>query len=244
MDKNYNKLISFIIALSVYILLILLIILYLKDSDIKKYNFKKNETVVQIDLISLQTKDNKLLNKVIPHKAEKKKKSLSKDNKIKSNLKSLFANVKTSSVKKVDKNVLNVKENKTKSRFKSKYKNQTKVKDIKISKISNVKKIKKSQKIITKSNEIVDEYYSNIKEIILKRWYEKPLYITDSYLVKVYVTINNNGDFSYNIIKYSGKIQLDNLITKFLDEQTKIKYPVSSDNKEKTILINFMNEKG
>jgi len=245
MDNNYNKIISFVISISIYILIILIIILYLKKSDIKKYSFKKNEIVVEIDLLNINLDDKKSLikEKVKPKKEEIKiEKSKSIDSKVKSNLKSLFANVKTDALKNTKKDVLNVKENKTASRFKSKYTSKEKVKEIKVSKLNSVnkKKINLNNTISNKDN--IDEYYSEIKSLILKRWYENPLFNTDPYLIKVYVTINNKGEFNFNIIKYSGNIQIDNLLTKFLKEQRDIIYPVAKDNKDKTILINFKSE--
>ena len=251
MANIYNKFISFVIAISAYILIILAVMLYLKEPKIKKYNFKVKETIVQIDLVTNEKKpDKKLLTeKIIEKKIEKKlkevktKKSKSIDNKIKANLKSLFANVKTNAVKTVKDNITNEKVNKTKSRFKAKLKNTEKIKDIKISKLKKVTNISKKKNIEINKNDAIDDYYSEIKELILNRWYENPIFSTDAYIVKVYVTINTKGEFNYNIIKYSGNIQIDNILTKFLDEQISIVYPISKDNKEKTILINFMNDK-
>jgi protein TonB len=242
MDNNYNKFISFIIAISAYILILLLILLYLDEPTIKKYNFKKKETIVQIDLI---TEENKINDKNINKKENQKtKKVKSIDNKVKSNLKSLFANVKVKSEKIENKKVLNVKENKIKTRFKSKYNNTSKTKNIKISKLKTINKIKnKKRNIDTNNDETENKYYSEIKQLILSRWYENPVFITDKYLVKVYITINNKGQFNFNIIKYSGKIQIDNLLTKFLNEQKDIIYPIAKDKKDKTILVNFMSEK-
>jgi len=242
MDNNYNKFISFIIAISAYILILLLILLYLDEPTIKKYNFKKKETIVQIDLI---TEENKINDKNINKKENQKtKKVKSIDNKVKSNLKSLFANVKVKSEKIKNKKVLNVKENKIKTRFKSKYNNTSNTKNIKISKLKTINKIKnKKRNIDTNNDETENKYYSEIKQLILSRWYENPVFITDKYLVKVYITINNKGQFNFNIIKYSGKIQIDNLLTKFLNEQKDIIYPIAKDKKDKTILVNFMSEK-
>ncbi len=245
MDNNYNKIISFVISISIYILIILIIILYLKKADIKKYNFKKNEIVVEIDLLNINLDDKKSLikEKLKPKKEKVKiKKSKSIDTKVKSNLKSLFANVKMDALKNTKKDILNVKENKTTSRFKSKYTSKEKVKDIKVSKLNSVNKKKLITENNTSNKDNIDEYYSEIKSLILKRWYENPLFNTDPYLIKVYVTINNKGEFNFNIIKYSGNIQIDNLLTKFLKEQRDIIYPVAKDNKDKTILINFKSE--
>ena len=242
MDNNYNKFISFIIAISAYILILLLILLYLDEPTIKKYNFKKKETIVQIDLITEENKINdKNTNKKENYKTKKVK---SIDNKVKSNLKSLFANVKVKSEKTKNKKVLNLKENKIKTRFKSKYNNTSNTKNIKISKLKTINKIKnKKRNIDTNNDETENKYYSEIKQLILSRWYDNPVFITDKYLLKVYVTISSKGKFNFNIIKYSGKIQIDNLLMKFLNEQKDIIYPIAKDNKDKTILVNFMSEK-
>jgi protein TonB len=246
MDNKYNKYISFIVAICLYILLILLVLLYLQKPKVKKYNSKIKETVIEINLVEFEKKIKKELNNINPTKKEKIliKNSTSTDSKVKTNLKSLFANVKTKSIKISKKKVLNVKENKVQSRFKSKYKNNIKTDNIKV---SNLKKINKE--IISKNtkgdkNDMFDKYYSEIKQLLLTRWYKNPIYNTDSYLIKVYVNINTKGQFSFNIIKYSGNIEIDNILNKFLNEQKNIIYPISKDKKSKTILINFMNEKG
>jgi len=248
MDNKYNKLISFIIAISLYILLLLIIFLYIKEPKVKKYNSKIKETIIEINLVTIDTK------KVIKHDNNKKQlqkkekiiinKSASNDVKIKTNLKSLFANVKTKAIKIKKNKILNIKENKIQSRFKSKYKNDIKTKKLKISKLKKINKNNIKKNINTKNDDIFDKYYSKIKLLILTRWYKNPIYNTDSYLIKVYININTKGQFNFNIIKYSGNIEIDNTINKFLTKQKNIIYPVSKDNKSKTILINFMNEKG
>jgi len=244
MDNKYNKFISFIIALSSYILVLLLILLYLQEPNIKKYNTKKKETVIQIDLITVENKTNNNISKTKEIKKVKINKSKSLDNKVKSNLKSLFANVKVKSENVKEKKVLNVKENKIKSRFKSKFTNKDNPKNIKVAKLKTVNKIKdKKRNIDPNNNDTEDNYYSQIKQLILTRWYDNPVYITDKYLLKVYITISSKGKFNFNIIKYSGKIQIDNLLMKFLNEQRDIIYPIAKDNKDKTILVNFMSEK-
>ena len=113
-----------------------------------------------------------------------------------------------------------------------------------MSKLNNIKKKDIKKSINIDNQDIFDKYYGEIKELILTRWYENPLYTNNSYLIKVYITIDNKGHFNYNIIKYSGKIEIDNLLGRFLDKQKDIIYPISKDNKTKTILINFMNEEG
>jgi hypothetical protein len=243
MDEKYNKLISFIIAISVYVLLILLILLYLKEPKAKKYNIKKKETFVQINLITSDDKS------IIKEKTSKNKKVLknkinkaSNNNKTKTNLKSLFAKVKVDSNKFTKKELLNTKTDTKKGRFKSKSTTNTKNNNIKISKLKNVNKASVKNINNKSGDEKEDNYFSKIKELILNRWYENPIYTDDDYLVKVYVTIDNKGNFNFNIIKYSKIIEIDNLLVKFLKEQRDIKYPVAKDNKQKTILINFKSE--
>jgi len=247
MDNKYNKFISFIIAVSVYVLVVLVILLYINGPKVKKYNSKTKETVIEIDLVTIDDKKATEINKNTKQKIIQKvkiQKTTSSDSIVKSNLKSLFANVKTKAIKIEKKKILNVKDNKIQSRFKSKYKNNIKTNNIKVSKLKNVNKKKITQNINSNKNDIFDEYYSEVKTIILTSWYKNPIFNTDSYLIKVYVTINTKGQFSFNIIKYSGNIEIDNLLNKFLNEQKEIIYPISKDNKSKTILINFMNEKG
>ena len=246
MGNKYNKFISFIVAISLYILLLLAVLLYLERPKVKKYNSKIKETIIEINLVEIEKTINNELNNVTPPINQKIviKKTSSTDSKVKTNLKSLFANVKTKAIKIKKKKVLNIKENKVQSRFKSKYKNNIKIDNIKLSKLKKIKKTTISNNTKSDSDDIFDKYYSKIKLLLLTRWYENPIYNTDSYLIKVYVKINTNGKFSFNIIKYSGNIEIDNILNRFLNKQKDIIYPVSKDNKSKTILINFMNEKG
>ena len=241
---NYNKFISFIVSICLYILLLLIILLYIKEPKVKKYNSKIKETIIEIDLVEVSKEQNKQVNNKPKIQKIIIKKTTSNDSKVKSNLKSLFANVKTKAIK-INKNkILNVKDNKIQSRFKSKYKNNVKTEEIKISKLKNIKKEKINNEINSENNDIFDEYYSQIKLIILTRWYKNPIYNTNSYLIKVYININTKGQFNFNIIRYSGNVEIDNILNSFLNKQKMIKYPVSKDKKSKTILINFMNEKG
>jgi len=243
-NNNYNKFISFIVSICLYILLLLIILLYIKEPKVKKYNSKIKETIIEIDLVEVSKEQNKQVNNKPKIQKIIIKKTTSNDSKVKSNLKSLFANVKTKAIK-INKNkILNVKDNKIQSRFKSKYKNNVKTEEIKISKLKNIKKEKINNEINSENNDIFDEYYSQIKLIILTRWYKNPIYNTNSYLIKVYININTKGQFNFNIIRYSGNVEIDNILNSFLNKQKMIKYPVSKDKKSKTILINFMNEKG
>jgi protein TonB len=245
MDKSYSIIISGIIAFSVYIIIILLFVLYLEKPLIKKYQSKVNSTIIELEIITDPIK----AKKIIKHKIEKK--IIKKDVKVlksssfsatkKTNLKSLFSKVSTKSKKVKVKKVLNIKNNTINSRFKSKLKEEKSRSELKIKNVSIIKKNKKISMV--KNKDKFDEYYSKISSIILSRWYNYPLFTQNKYIVKVQININSKGRFSYNIILYSGDLNIDSAIKEFLKTQISEIYPQTKDKEDKNILINFINEK-
>jgi protein TonB len=246
MDKSFNIIISTFISIGIYMLIILLFILYLNNPVIKKYNAIKQDTVIELDIIiNEKENDTNLLKNTQPvikiQKDIKVDKSSSTSAIKKSNLKSLFANVSTKSTEIKNEKVLNIKKNDVNSRFKSSYKNNKAKSELKISKLNNVKS--KKNTIVTKNDSNYDKYYSKINTIILNRWYKYPLYTKEAYRVKVQINISNKGVFSYNIISFSGNLNIDNAISEFLKTQQNKIYPLAEDNMAKNIIINFINDK-
>jgi protein TonB len=248
MDKSFNIVISAFIALFVYILVILAFVLYLDNPIVKKYNTIKQDTIIELDLIVVQKekplkKDLKKIEKKIEKKSKIKiTKSYSSSAIKKTNLKSLFSKVSTASQKITKRKVLNIKKNDVSSRFKSSYKKNRSKKELELSKLEDVsQKIKKI--MVNNKNLNYDKYYSQINTIILNRWYRYPLYTDEQYLVKVKINISDKGVFSYNIISFSGNLNIDTAVSKFLKSQINMIYPLPDDNKEKNIIINFINDK-
>jgi protein TonB len=246
MGKKTNFFISAFIAITFYLLVVLALLLYLKSSNVKKFQSVSKNTVLELDLVIEKVKDNtQELNKVaqkIVSKESKKvvQKSTARSAKKRADLKSLFARVSTKATKVKDKDVLNVRSNKVNSRFKSKYQKEKKQKNLKVSKLLDVKSKKSSSKPKTIANKgNFDEYYSKINSIILTRWYNYPLLTSKDYLVVAEITINAKGKFSYHVISLSGDKEVDGAVKLFLTNQLLERYPASPDSVTKTIKINF-----
>jgi len=250
-NKKYNIFISAIIAISIYIFLILLFILYIKSSNVKKFESISKNTILELDLIiDKKINKTKTINKTpkissIKIKSKKIiKKSTAISAKKKTNLKSLFARVSTKAIAIKNKNVLNIRSNKISSRFKSKYQREKSRK-----RLSNLKLLDIDKKINYKKTNIqnnkgnYDAYYSKISNIILSRWYNYPLFKQKDYLLIAEITINSKGIFSYYITTYSGNIIVDQEVTKFLNNEILHSYPIAPDGKTKKIRINFKPEK-
>lgn len=246
MGNRSNFFISAFIAISFYILVILAFIVYLQTNNVKKFQSVSKNTVLELDLIIEKPKDikqniNKSVQKTVTKESKKVvKKSTARSAKQRTDLKSLFARVSTKATKVKTKKVMNVRSNSVNSRFKSKYQKEKKVKNLKVSKLLDVKSKNNSSKPKTVSNKgNYDEYYSKINSIILTRWYNYPLHTSRDYLVVAEITIDDKGKFSYHVLSLSGDDSVDNAVKLFLENQLLEKYPVSPDNDIKTIRINF-----
>jgi len=249
MAKNYNFILSAIISLSIYVLIILLFLLYIKTDKVKKYELVSKNTVLELELIindkpkDLKSNTQNSIKKSITKKIIKK--STATSAKKKTNLKSLFANISTKSNQVQKKKVLNVKTTNVNSRFKSKYEKQKRNESISSSKLIDVKKEQKNKKSILSNNNkgLYDKYFSKINNIILTRWYNYPLFKENDYLVVAEIIIDSKGLFSYHITSYSGNLVVDNAVKEFLKNEKMKKYPISPDGKNKRIRINFKPEK-
>ena len=239
---------SAIASLAIYIICILSFLVYLKSNEVKKINPTFKNTVLQLDIIldtPSEVKDivkikSDVKNQEIAKKVVKKTSSTSI--KQRSNLKSLFANVKTEVKEVSKKNVLNVKNSSIASRFKSKFEKERKTKNIVLSKLQESKQQKVKTKNVTmdKVADKQDPYYSKIYQMISSRWI--PTIFENSLIAKVRIVIFNNGKFSYKFIQYSGNVGFDNQLKEFLNQETQKIYPISPTNKTVNIEIQFQSK--
>ena len=235
-------------SISIYIILILSFLVYVKTSEVKKINAPVKTTVLQLDVIldsNTQKKEKIAIKSTVKNqKIAKKvvKKTTSTSVKQRSNLKSLFANVKTDIKKVSKKKVLNVKNSSIASRFKSKFEKERKTKNIVLSKLTENVESKTNNKNITmdKSKDKQDPYYTKIYQILSSRW--NPTIFMDDLKAKVNIVIFNNGKFSYKFIQYSGNDGFDNQLQAFLSNETQKTYPVSPLNKTVNIEISFQSK--
>ncbi|MEA2017602.1 MAG: TonB C-terminal domain-containing protein [Campylobacterota bacterium] len=246
-DKKYFY-ITAVISLFLYVSLILLLLVYLKNNNVKKIDAFTKTTVLQLDIILDTPKIEKekiaiksiVKNKKIAKKVVKKTTSTSM--KQKTNLKSLFANVNTKATKVSKNKILNVKQSTISSRFKSKFEKEKKSNNLVLSdllekekKDSTVKKV-----VMSKSENEKDPYFSKIYQMLSNRW--NPTIFLDDLKAKVLVTISNNGKFSYKFIQYSSNIGFDRQLKEFLDKESFKRYPINSNNKKINIEILFQSK--
>jgi hypothetical protein len=244
-DKK-NLYISAVLALFIYVFLVLLLLLYLKESNIKKIDAQSKMTVLQLDIVFDTPTDEK---KTIQIKSENNsdlaqkvvKKTTSNSLKQKSDLKSLFADVKTSAKQVSKDDILNVKKSSVASRFKSKFEKEKKVKDIVLSdllekqNISNVKKV-----VLSESKNETDPYFSKIYQMLSTRW--NPTVFSNNLSARILVTITNNGIFSFKFIQYSENIGFDQQLKDFLNAESLKQYPINPNNSTTNIEILFQSK--
>jgi len=246
MDNNKNFILSAVIAFFLYFLFIFTIFFYSQTTNVKKIDAISKPTVLQLDIIldkpkenvekvlfKENKKDNQIAKKVV-------KKSTSTSVKKRSNLKSLFSNVKTSAKKVTKRKVSNVKKSSISSRFKSKFEKERKTDKLKVSKLVENKQSKQNKNIATESKNDSDPYFSKIYQILSNRW--NPTVFYNDLNAKVLVFISSNGIFSYQFVQYSNNIGFDNQLQEFLDSESLKEYPISPNNKSIKIEILFQSK--
>ncbi len=244
-DKK-NLYISAVLALFIYVFLVLLILLYLKESNVKKIDALSKNTVLQLDIVFDTPTDEK---KTIKIKSENNndlaqkvvKKTTSNSLKQKSDLKSLFADVKTSAKQVVKDDILNVKKSSIASRFKSKFEKEKKVKDVVLSDLlekQNQNSVKKV--VLSESKNETDPYFSKIYQMLSSRW--SPTVFSNNLSARVLVIISNNGIFSFKFIQYSENIGFDQQLKDFLNGESLKKYPINPNNNTTNIEILFQSK--
>lgn len=242
---------SAIASLFVYLILIVSFLLYVKTSEVKKIEANLKSTVLQLDIV-LATPEKKVEKKIVIKSeienqdfAEKVvKKTSSSSLKQRSDLKSLFANVDTEITKVTKEKVLNIKKSTISSRFKSKFEKEKKTEKIVLSQLTEKveQNLETNTKSITmeKSKEEQDPYYSEIYQILSKRWV--PTVFSDDLKAKVSIMIFSNGKFSYKFIQYSGNTGFDTQLERFLNNETLKSYPVSPSSRTVHIEIVFQSK--
>lgn len=243
MDDTKNLVLSAIVAFSVYFTLIFLFVFYTMTNDVKKIDAINKTTVLQLDIIlDKPVEENKKIhiksstNKKISKEVVKRSKSVSA--KQRSDLKSLFANVKVKSNKVSKEKVLNVKKSSIASRYKSKFEKDKKLENLALDSLQKVKNIKQIQQVTpTESKYESDPYYSKIYNIISSRW--NPVVFYKDLKAKVIIIISNNGSFSYEFIQYSDNMGFDTQLEEFLKGETLKNYPVNPNKRRTKIEIIF-----
>jgi len=248
MGNKQELIYSALASIAIYIILILSFLVYVKTNEVKKINAAVKTTVLQLDVIldsnpekkekitvKSAVKNQKIAEKIV-------KKTTSSSLKQRSNLKSLFANVKTDIKKVSKKKVLNVKNSSIASRFKSKFEKEKKSKNIVLSNLKEKVESKSNSKNVTlsKNKDEQDPYYSKIYQLLSSRW--NPTIFADDLKAKVNIVIYNNGKFSFKFIQYSGNDGFDEQLKEFLNNETLKSYPVSPSNKTVNIEILFQSK--
>ncbi len=233
MGNNKNFYISAYIAFGSYFFILFLFLIYLSFNDTKKFDSFSKNTVLELDIVLEEKKKEKKVQKVKQvkvHKSRKDskiskkivKKSTSVSAKQRSDLKSLFAKVKTKSAIVKKETVSNVKKSSITSRFKSKFEKQSESNNI-LSKLLDSKKMKMTKQNSGDAKNENDPYISKIYDILYQRW--QPLLIIDGLSTKVIITIHIGGKFTYRIVQYSGDSSFDNQLILFLDNQSQLSFP-------------------
>lgn len=240
MQKNSSLLITGILSFSFYIFLCLIVVYYISSPPVKKYTSQTKVTILELDVI-VEKSDKKRIEKKEDKKLEKKeeviKKSASKSQEKKPDLKSLFANVSTKSTKVAKKEVNKVIKSIDPKRFKSKFEKQKKSSNVKLDKLLNDKKTTTNVSSSSKSkSKESDEYFSQVSAL-LDVWI--PLIREDGLIATILVTISPDGNFDYRFTKYSGNNDFDISLKAFLDEQKSIIYPKPKKSKEVQINVDF-----
>jgi len=245
MDNVKAFYLSAIIAIGVYISLVFLFLFYIKEGSVKKIDAISKSTILQLDIIIDQPKDIKKQIKIsskdiISKKNTVVKKSTSVSAKRKTNLKSLFANVKTKSAKVVKQKVMNVKESSIASRYKSKFEKVKKANNVSLKDLDNSNRNNIKNVISSESKNESDPYYSKIYQLISSRW--QPTIFFNNLKAKILISISNSGQFNYQFIQYSDNMGFDNQLKMFLDKEKLIQYPINPNNRSTKIEITFQSK--
>jgi hypothetical protein len=245
-DKKYFFTSAFI-SLSLYICLVLLLVLYLKEHTVKKIDANTKNTVLQLDVV-LQEPEEKVEKKVTikndvkPQEIAKKvvKKTSSSSLKQKTDLKSLFANVKTSAKKVEKKKVTTVKKSSIASRFKSKFEKERQVEDLVLSELIKTKSADIKKVVLNDTSNEKDPYFSKIYQMLSSRW--NPTIFSNDLQAKVLISIQNNGFFSFKFIQYSKNENFNRQLESFLNSESLKSYPANPNGKRTNIEILFQSK--
>lgn len=244
--KSGSFYLSGLIAISFYLFCCFLFVLYLNSPEVKKFDAFTKTTVLELEIMILDTKELSKRNKTDIKDTKKShetvKKSTSKSAKQTNNVKSLFANVKTKEAKVLDKTVNNVVKSEVASRFKSKFEKQRKSSNVSVSKLLDSVKTKAALMASTDSKNNQDPYFSKIYELLSSRW--QPMLIVDGLSAKVIVMISSSGIFDYRFLSYSGDERFDDSLRGFLESQKSEAYPTHDRGSTQEIEVTFGSLKG
>ena len=142
-SSSISKQNSLLIALSTYFSIIFLFFLYLKTSDVKKFDAFNKTTTIELSIL-IDDNSKVVNNKVQSEKTKNLEKIVEKSKSIsakqQNDVKSLFANVKDTSENIIEKSVNNVVKSEVSSRFKAQFEKERKSEKISVSSLlSNVK---------------------------------------------------------------------------------------------------------
>lgn len=245
MDSSNNFYFSAAIAFASYLFFVFLFFMYLSSNDVKKFDSFSKNTVLKLDIVlqEIKTDDVKYVKKiktnVKDNKISKKivKKSASVSAKKKSDLKSLFAKVKTKSSVIKKKEVNNVEKSSTATRYKAKFEKQSKTDNKSLSKLLDSKKSTLAHVKVGNAKNEKDLYWSKIHAILESRYNQ--LLLIDGLFAKVRITIYLGGRFTYRVLQYSGDNSFDNQLDLFLEQQKNELFPSPKESK-KTIELSFV----
>ncbi len=245
-SKNFYT--SAFIAVSLYVCIVLLLIVYLKEHNVKKIDAISKNTVLQLDVILEEPEPEKPEQKINIKSGVKNekiakevvKKTTSSSLKQKTDLKSLFANVKTSAKKVTKQKVSTVKKSTISSRFKSKFEKEKKVKNVSVSDLVNNQTPSMKKVVLSESQNETDPYFSKIYQMLSSRW--NPTIFSDNLKAIVTITIQNNGIFSFKFIQYSGNSNFNTQLENFLNQESLKRYPVNPSGKTTQIEITFQSK--
>ena len=244
MDNKKYFFLSATLAVSIYIFIIVAFFYYLSGVNVKKVAAISKNTVLQLDIVLEDKKVSKITSTIKAIKTKKSakvvKRSKSNSSKRKSNLKSLFAHVKTKAAKITKQKVLNLKQSSISSRFKSKFEKQKKVNKLTVSKLVKNKQTTAKKIVVSNVKKDTDPYFSKIYTIISSRW--QPTNFYNNSKAKVIITISKTGTFSYKFIKYSNDTGFDTQLKDFLEQESTKQYPANPNNSDTTIEISFQSK--
>ena len=245
MDKNFTFFGSAFVAFLFYILLIILFVFYTQDDTVKKIDTINKVTVLQLDIVLENNLEDK--NKVniksgikVKQLAQKVvKRTSSSSTKQRSNIKSLFANVKTVAPKINIKKVSTMKKSSISSRYKSKFEKEKKVKNVTLKNMIDNSKTHQlvNKMVLSTSNNKSDPYFSKVNQLLSSRW--NPTVFEQDLQAKVLVTISTNGKFDFKFINKSSNNIFNNKLTEFLKAESYKLYPINPTNKVTNIEILF-----
>jgi hypothetical protein len=235
MDNSKAFYLSAYIAFGTYFIVILLFIGYLSLGDVKKIDAYSKDTVLELNIV-IEDKKSKIIKQIISHsmriddKISKKivKKSTSISAKKRSDLKSLFANIKIKAHSIEKRQASNIQKSTVTSRFKSKFEKKSKSNN-KLTKLLKKQKITYTNKRASDTKNEKDPYISKIYNLLYQRW--NPLLLLDGLSTKVLLTIYSTGKLKYRVIQYSGDSTFDNQLVIFLEKQSILEFPHPNKNK-------------